>query len=57
LSDEGKCLVRKVMNDSQSGQGCESFIDKDFKPEFSDCCGIYNMPHQVTVKNNTTDDE
>jgi hypothetical protein len=44
LSDEGKCLVRKVMSDSRREQGCESFIDKEFQPQVSGCCGIYNMP-------------
>jgi hypothetical protein len=46
LSDEGKCLVRKVMSDRRREQGCDSFIDKEFKPQFSDCCGVYNMPNR-----------
>jgi hypothetical protein len=56
FSDEEQCLVRKVMNDSRREQGCESFIDSEFKPEYSGCCGIYNMPHASST-NNTTDDE
>jgi hypothetical protein len=46
LSDEGKCLIRKVMSDKRREQGCDSFIDKEFEPQFSDCCGIYNMPNR-----------
>jgi len=55
FSDEGKCLVRKVMSDRRREQGCESFIDKEFQPQVSGCCGIYNMPHEVSARNNTTD--
>ena len=56
FSDEKKCLVHKVMSGSQSEQECESFIDTEFKPEYSGCCGIYNMPHASSANNNTTDD-
>ena len=56
FTDDGKCLVRKRLNRNQREQRCDSFIDKEFQPQVSGCCGIYNMPHEVSAKNNTVDD-
>lgn len=44
FNDESKCLIKKCVSSKQREQGCESFIDKDFRPEIAGCCGIYNMP-------------
>ncbi|MFA5367185.1 MAG: hypothetical protein WC333_04850 [Dehalococcoidia bacterium] len=44
FTDDGKCLARKRITGKQREQGCESFIDKEFQPQVSGCCGIYNMP-------------
>ncbi len=57
FTDDGKCLVRKKVTKKQREQGCDSFIDKEFQPQVSGCCGIYNMPHEVSAKNNTIDDD
>ena len=44
FTSDGKCLVRKRISQRYREQGCDSFIDKDFEPQVSGCCGIYNMP-------------
>jgi len=51
FSDEGQCLVHNRISHKQREQGCESFIDKEFKPQVSGCCGIYNMPKGTSSEN------
>ena len=43
FNDDGECIIHKLKDEKQLIKGCDSFIDKDFEPQFSDT-GILNWP-------------
>jgi hypothetical protein len=50
FTDNEECIIHKLKNDRQILNTCESFIDKDFTPQFSDSCGIMNWPKPPSLE-------
>jgi hypothetical protein len=57
FNDDEECIIHKLKSDEQLIKGCDSFIDKDFEPRFSDSSGILNWPGKTKTSSEDTDAE
>ncbi|MFA5055424.1 MAG: hypothetical protein WC562_04525 [Dehalococcoidia bacterium] len=55
FNDDEECIIHKLKDDKQLIKGCDSFIDKNFDPQFSDCCGILNWPSATSSDDTDTE--
>ncbi|MFA5367184.1 MAG: hypothetical protein WC333_04845 [Dehalococcoidia bacterium] len=52
FNNDDECIIHKLKEDKQIIKACDSFIDKDFEPRFSDSCGILNWPKAPSFEDN-----